>query len=366
MGERLYFAYGSNINLTQMSRRCPDAEVVGPVTLPGYELLFRCGLATIEPKEGATVPGLLWKLTPLCEKSLDVYEGFPRLYDKRDVTVRDSGGLEFAVMAYVMVPGPFLQPGVPSGAYFQGILDGYRQVGLPESALGDALDHVRQEVRERMGRRDSEPDDDDDDEEEEDEPDEEEEEPEDDGQEKTLYFAYGSNLNFDQMANRCPDAVPLGKAILDNYALAFRGRDDGNGVATVIPYKGRKVHGLLWELTSDNEESLDIREGVPFVYDKRTITVRDENGGFRTAMTYAMTHERNRAPAMPTEAYYNRIRDGYRQNGLPLQALGRAIENLREEVGTLQGEIYLPGSPKREDFESFPKNGAKKRKRRER
>ena len=359
MGERLYFAYGSNINLTQMSLRCPDAEVVGEATLPGYELLFRCGLATIEPKVGATVHGLLWNLTPLCEKSLDRYEGFPHLYDKRDVTVRDSAGREITVMAYVMVARRFLQPEIPSAAYFQGILEGYRQVGLPESALGDALDHVRQEVRERMDRWDSEPDDDGDESEEEDEPEEEEEE-------ETLYFAYGSNLNHGQMAQRCPDARPVGRAVLDNHALVFRGRDDGNGVATVIPYKGRKVHGLLWELTSDNEESLDIREGVPFVYDKRTITVRDENGGFRTAMTYAMTHERNRAPAMPTEAYYNRIRDGYRQNGLPLQALGRAIQNLREEVGTLQGEIYLPGKPKPEDIENRPKKGAKKQKRRER
>ena len=79
MENTLYFAYGSNINLNQMEYRCPDASVVGPVTLENYELLFRRGgFATIAPKEGETVQGLLWNLTPECERSLDRYEGYVR------------------------------------------------------------------------------------------------------------------------------------------------------------------------------------------------------------------------------------------------------------------------------------------------
>ena len=31
----------------------------------------------------------------------------------------------------------------------------------------------------------------------------------------TLYFAYGSNLDLDQMLDRCPDAVLVGPAELD-------------------------------------------------------------------------------------------------------------------------------------------------------
>ena len=41
MAEKLYFAYGSNINLEQMEYRCPAAKAVGPVILENYELLFR-------------------------------------------------------------------------------------------------------------------------------------------------------------------------------------------------------------------------------------------------------------------------------------------------------------------------------------
>ena len=103
MENTLYFAYGSNINLGQMEYRCPDASVVGPVVLEGWELLFRRGgFATIAPKEGETVQGLLWSITPECERSLDRYEGYPRFYDKKMVTVRDSEGRSLSVMAYIM------------------------------------------------------------------------------------------------------------------------------------------------------------------------------------------------------------------------------------------------------------------------
>ena len=95
MAEKLYFAYGSNINLKQMAYRCPDAHMVSPIILENYELLFRGntrgnGVATIAPKEGGQVHGLLWRITPACEQSLDLYEGYPRLYEKEQVTVRDS------------------------------------------------------------------------------------------------------------------------------------------------------------------------------------------------------------------------------------------------------------------------------------
>jgi hypothetical protein len=80
--ENLYFAYGSNLDLEQMAQRCPDAEIVGPVRLENYELRFRgSGFATVAPKKGSVVYGLVWKITPNCEQSLDRYEEFPIVKD---------------------------------------------------------------------------------------------------------------------------------------------------------------------------------------------------------------------------------------------------------------------------------------------
>ena len=143
----LYFAYGSNINLDQMAFRCPAAQVVGPVTLEGYELLFRgSGVATIGPKEGSTVHGLLWQLTPDCERSLDRYEGFPHLYEKKSVSVTDKSGQTVTVMAYIMTER-YRAPAVPPTSYYQGIRKGYRQNGLPVAALRKAWEHAVEEVR---------------------------------------------------------------------------------------------------------------------------------------------------------------------------------------------------------------------------
>ena len=149
---KLYFAYGSNINLGQMEYRCPDASVVGPLTLENYELLFRRGgFATIAPCEGGKVHGLLWSLTPECERSLDRYEGYPRFYDKRTVPVQDGLGRELSVMAYIM-DERFREPMLPTATYYNGILEGYRQNGLPAAALKKAWDHAVQEVYQETQR----------------------------------------------------------------------------------------------------------------------------------------------------------------------------------------------------------------------
>ena len=152
MENTLYFAYGSNINLGQMEYRCPDASVVGPVVLEGWELLFRRGgFATIAPKEGETVHGLLWSLTRSCERSLDRYEGYPRFYDKKMVTVRDSEGRSLSVMAYIM-DDRFREPMLPTESYYNGILEGYQQNGLPVYALKKAWEHAVQEVHQETER----------------------------------------------------------------------------------------------------------------------------------------------------------------------------------------------------------------------
>ena len=57
--------------------------------------------------------------------------------------------------------------------------------------------------------------------------------------EERYYFAYGSNMNLEQMKYRCPAAEVVENVRLENYRLAFRGRAPGNGVATVLPEKYR-------------------------------------------------------------------------------------------------------------------------------
>jgi hypothetical protein len=73
--EKIYIAYGSNLNLPQMEHRCPTAKVLGTSEIKDYELLFRGSktgsYATIEPCEGSSVPVLLWCVKPKDEIALD-------------------------------------------------------------------------------------------------------------------------------------------------------------------------------------------------------------------------------------------------------------------------------------------------------
>ena len=85
--EKLYFAYGSNMNLNQMAFRCPDAEVVESVGLEGYRLAFRTEWRREwrchhSAGRRSYVDGVLWRISERDEQHLDHYEGFPFLYGK--------------------------------------------------------------------------------------------------------------------------------------------------------------------------------------------------------------------------------------------------------------------------------------------
>lgn len=78
---------------------------------------------------------------------------------------------------------------------------------------------------------------------------------------KTLYIAYGSNLNLRQMALRCPTARLTGASKIDGYELLFRGGSNCS-VATVEPLKNSTVPVLLWTLRDRDVQALDRYEGA--------------------------------------------------------------------------------------------------------
>lgn len=137
---KLYLAYGSNLNLEQMAHRCPTAKVVGTTTLKDYALLFRGqhggAVATVEPLKGASVPCLLWEITPADEVALDRYEGFPFLYRKEIVKVK-LGRKTVEVMVYIMNDGKPLN--APSCYYYNVILEGYKSAEFDIEVLKKAV-----------------------------------------------------------------------------------------------------------------------------------------------------------------------------------------------------------------------------------
>ena len=149
-----------------------------------------------------------------------------------------------------------------------------------------------------------------------------------------LYFAYGSNMDLDQMDYRCPESEVIGPVRLDGYKLAFRGA----GFATILPCEGGSVEGVLWRISEMDERRLDRYEGYPRHYDKRTVQVLGKDGAHYKAMVYEMCPPLRDQPALPRESYLNGILLGCRQNGLPLRPVREALQ----ETQTLVREQELP------------------------
>ncbi len=133
---KTYFAYGSNMNIEQMSRRCPTAKLLGTGVLNDYELTFkgnpRNAVATIEPCNGAEVPIVLWSVLDGDERSFDIYEGFPSFYYKTQLKVR-CGKKTMSGFAYIMTEG--YDVGIPSTTYFDTIFEDYNANGIDTIAI---------------------------------------------------------------------------------------------------------------------------------------------------------------------------------------------------------------------------------------
>jgi len=125
----------------------------------------------------------------------------------------------------------------------------------------------------------------------------------------TLYFAYGSNMDPDQMRERCPGAVPEGVAALSGYAF----RINRNGVATVVPERGGIVRGVLWTLTPAHVDTLDRYEGVAVrEYEKLRLVV--DAGAPARALIYVASEDRH---GTPKAGYLERILAGAGHFRLP-------------------------------------------------
>ena len=133
---------------------------------------------------------------------------------------------------------------------------------------------------------------------------------------RTVYLAYGSNLNISQMTRRCPEAKPWGATVLQDYKLAFWG-NCGNAVATIIPQKGCFVPVALWSVTSADEKALDVYEGYPWLYRKEYLQLK-WGGRHVKAMVYIMNRG---AVNIPSKHYFSTILNGYKDFGLSPETL---------------------------------------------
>ena len=133
---------------------------------------------------------------------------------------------------------------------------------------------------------------------------------------KTLYFAYGSNLNHFQMKKRCKDSKYLKNIELKNFKLTFRSI---YRAADIEPKKNFIVQGGLFEISKNDERKLDLYEDFPTLYKKYYFIYKGKK-----VMTYTMV--RKSLFTYPREKYLNIIKQGYKDCKLDTKFLKIALK----------------------------------------
>jgi len=143
-----------------------------------------------------------------------------------------------------------------------------------------------------------------------------------------LYFAYGSNLDPDQMRERCPGALTVGLAALHDERVVFPlySQRWGGGVASVQPAHGGMVWGVLYDLDEQDLAALDGHEGFIAtgnqhnLYDREHVTVdlvRPDDGSIPRRVRAWIYIARPSNPQPPTRRYLDAILRGARHHRLP-------------------------------------------------
>lgn len=138
-----YFAYGSNLNLKEMKRRVLIYKKVGIALLNDYKLSFKgsyVGYLTLDYEKGAITPVGIYKIPNYALHKLDIYEGYPYVYDRCNINVRYNGKIINGVIYIMNKEFDFK---LPDYDYVKRCLQGYNDFNLNPVILENALEFTK-------------------------------------------------------------------------------------------------------------------------------------------------------------------------------------------------------------------------------
>jgi len=125
-----YFAYGSNLCIRQMNKRCPNNLKMGIGRLQGHRwIITNRGYANIVKSFDDEVWGVIYVISMQDEKKLDAYEGVEtKCYKKENLEILIDGRIQNC-LTYV---DPITIEGIPTFTYANTINEGLSDSKLPE------------------------------------------------------------------------------------------------------------------------------------------------------------------------------------------------------------------------------------------
>ncbi len=118
------------------------------------------------------------------------------------------------------------------------------------------------------------------------------------------------------MLERCPNSKAGFLATLHNYKLVFLGwsRQWRGGVASIKPFRGERILGVIYEISEGDLRRLDKYEGYPSNYNRLKVTVFSEGGEAVEAITYIKSGQLEET--LPAKEYLAMMQQGYRDWGI--------------------------------------------------
>ena len=127
------------------------------------------------------------------------------------------------------------------------------------------------------------------------------------------YFAYGSNMNSDRVAERCLRYDQVASARLNGFALRFNKRSRKlpvSGRANIVQKDGATVFGVLYRLEHPNEiVKMDRFEHAPIDY-RRLIVEVEADGQAVACWTYFANQRVVDNSLVPQQSYVNHLLAG--------------------------------------------------------
>jgi len=131
---------------------------------------------------------------------------------------------------------------------------------------------------------------------------------------KTIkYFAYGSNMDPEQMRKRGVKFFSREHAILEGWKLVFNkisSRNSNIGFANIVKDESSVVEGILYEITEEGLKTLDEYEGVPSDYQRIEVEVRKNNGEIVKAEVYVANPRKVKDGLKPSKEYLSHLLKG--------------------------------------------------------
>lgn len=157
----------------------------------------------------------------------------------------------------------------------------------------------------------------------------------------SLILAYGSNLLWERMEGRCPDAEPVGTTVIPGYRMLFKESMTG-AYCTVEQDANSFVPAAVYRISFADEARLDRAEGCPKYYYKREffLLVFTMDGkkmrGRKSCIAYVLRE--HRMLGEPSDEYYRIVERGYAEWGFDDAILQKALS---DSIGSKAAEKWL-------------------------